>query len=244
MLWSLTADRRRPGSLAQSVEMLGLSARAVRDQMSNNTWTVLASGGPRGDEIVGRATGVQDSRRPVDDGPRTQDVDGHAGARRGGRRVHGARCGLGDDGYRQTYRTRYRAGCTAGREWPSPVIPAPSRPSPRSALVACESLIIYRRRTAGQFNVAAMADLCFSTPRSAVADHQWIGSRNLRTLPGSSGSRPERLVDEDQRPAAPVDLAELENVGPGGERIELRGPCCARCTPPCGNCPPSSPTPS
>ena len=42
-LWSLTADRHRPGSLAQSVERLGLAARAVRDQMSNDTWMVLAA---------------------------------------------------------------------------------------------------------------------------------------------------------------------------------------------------------
>ena len=42
-LWALTADRHRPGSLAQSVERLGLAARAVRDQMSNDTWMVLAA---------------------------------------------------------------------------------------------------------------------------------------------------------------------------------------------------------
>lgn len=42
-LWALTADRRRAGSLAQSVERLGLAARAVRDQMSNDTWMVLAA---------------------------------------------------------------------------------------------------------------------------------------------------------------------------------------------------------
>ena len=42
-LWSLTADRHRSGSLAQSVERLGLAARAVRDQMSNDTWMVLAA---------------------------------------------------------------------------------------------------------------------------------------------------------------------------------------------------------
>ena len=42
-LWSLTADRLRPGSLAQSIERLGLAARAVRDQMSNDTWMVLAA---------------------------------------------------------------------------------------------------------------------------------------------------------------------------------------------------------
>ena len=42
-LWALTADRHRAGSLAQSVERLGLAARAVRDQMSNDTWMVLAA---------------------------------------------------------------------------------------------------------------------------------------------------------------------------------------------------------
>jgi hypothetical protein len=42
-LWSLTADPERPGSLAQSVERLGLAARAVRDQMSKDTWMVLGS---------------------------------------------------------------------------------------------------------------------------------------------------------------------------------------------------------
>ena len=42
-LWSLTADRHRPGSLAQSVERVSLAARAVRDQMSNDTWMVLAA---------------------------------------------------------------------------------------------------------------------------------------------------------------------------------------------------------
>ncbi len=42
-LWSLTADRHRPGALAQSIERAGLAARAVRDQMSNDTWMVLAA---------------------------------------------------------------------------------------------------------------------------------------------------------------------------------------------------------
>ncbi|HXA12525.1 MAG TPA: circularly permuted type 2 ATP-grasp protein, partial [Mycobacterium sp.] len=42
-LWSLTVDHDRPGSLAQSVERLGLAARAVRDQLSTDTWSVLAA---------------------------------------------------------------------------------------------------------------------------------------------------------------------------------------------------------
>ena len=42
-LWSLTVDPNRAGSLIQSVDGLGLAARAVRDQLSNDTWMVLAS---------------------------------------------------------------------------------------------------------------------------------------------------------------------------------------------------------
>ena len=42
-LWSLTVDPARPGSLVQSVEGLALAARAVRDQLSNDTWMVLAA---------------------------------------------------------------------------------------------------------------------------------------------------------------------------------------------------------
>ena len=41
-LWSLTVDLDRRGSLVQSVDGLALAARAVRDQLSNDTWMVLA----------------------------------------------------------------------------------------------------------------------------------------------------------------------------------------------------------
>ena len=41
-LWSLTMDRDRPGSLVQSVDRLASAARAVRDQLSSDTWVVLA----------------------------------------------------------------------------------------------------------------------------------------------------------------------------------------------------------
>ena len=39
-LWSLTMDRDRPGSLVHSVDRLALAARAVRDQLSSDTWVV------------------------------------------------------------------------------------------------------------------------------------------------------------------------------------------------------------
>jgi uncharacterized alpha-E superfamily protein len=41
-LWSLTMDRDRAGALVHSVDRLALAARAVRDQLSSDTWVVLA----------------------------------------------------------------------------------------------------------------------------------------------------------------------------------------------------------
>ena len=105
-LWSLTADRHRSGSLAQSVERLGLAARAVRDQMSNDTWMVLAAverallhAPDSPPESQGRGRRVPG----VDEQP---DAGGHAGAVRCGRRVDGAGRRLDDDGHRQTHRAR------------------------------------------------------------------------------------------------------------------------------------------
>ena len=105
-LWSLTADRHRAGSLAQSVERLGLSARAVRDQMSNDTWMVLAAverallhapDTPPESQTEGRRVPV------VDEQP---DAGRDAGAVRRRGRVDGPGRRLDDDGHRQTNRAR------------------------------------------------------------------------------------------------------------------------------------------
>ena len=42
-LWSLTVNPNRAGSLIQAADGLGLAARSVRDQLSNDTWMVLAN---------------------------------------------------------------------------------------------------------------------------------------------------------------------------------------------------------
>ena len=107
-LWSLTADRHRPGSLAQSVERLGLAARAVRDQMSNDTWMVLAAveRALLHRRRIRRRIASRGRRLPgVDEQP---DAGRHARAVRGGRRVDGAGRRLDDDGHRQTHRARAR----------------------------------------------------------------------------------------------------------------------------------------
>ena len=224
-LWSLTADRRRPGSLAQSVEMLGLAARAVRDQMSNNTWTVLASvdrsvlnlsAAPPESKIHGDSMMAAAHARTLTGMLALSGVAEES-------MVHDAGWAMMDTG------KRIERGIGLSALLASTMATArdsaPEQTIIESVLVACESSVVYRRRTAGQFTAAAVADLLLldaENPRSLIYQLERIRA-NLRSLPGSSGSsRPERLVDEISARLRRLDPADLEEVGPDGERIELR----------------------
>ncbi|OBF26708.1 hypothetical protein A5724_31180 [Mycobacterium sp. ACS1612] len=222
-LWSLTADRRRPGSLAQSVERLGLAARAVRDQMSNDTWMVLsaverallhASESPPESQTEGEAflsstsslalagmlalAGVAAESVVRDVGWTMMDI---------GKRIER---GLALTSLLRATLTTVR---NAGAE----------QTITESTLVACESSVIYRRRTLGKVSVAAVADLVlFDTenPRSLVYQLERLRA-NLKALPGSSGSsRPERLVDDIATRLRRLDPADLEEVADGA-RVTL-----------------------
>jgi uncharacterized alpha-E superfamily protein len=93
-----------------------------------------------------------------------------------------------------------------------------------STLVACESSVIYRRRTVGTFSVAAVADLMLfdaTNPRSLVYQLERLRT-NLTDLPGSSGSsRPERIVAEISTLLRRSDPAALGAVTAEGRREEL-----------------------
>ena len=223
-LWSLTADRHRPGSLAQSVERLGLAARAVRDQMSNDTWMVLAAverallnapDSPPESQTEGDAflsstssqtlagmlalSGVAAESMVQDVGWNMMDI---------GKRI--------ERGLALT--ALLRASLTTVRS------PGAEQTITESALVACESSVIYRRRTLGKVSVAAVADLVLfdaENPRSLVYQLERLRA-NLKALPSSSGSsRPERLVDEIATRLRRLDPADLEGVTPDGTRAEL-----------------------
>jgi uncharacterized circularly permuted ATP-grasp superfamily protein/uncharacterized alpha-E superfamily protein len=223
-LWSLTADRHRSGSLAQSVERLGLAARAVRDQMSNDTWMVLAAierallyapDSPPESQTEGDAflsstnnltlagmlalSGVAAESMVQDVGWTMMDV---------GKRI--------ERGLALT--ALLRATLTTVRS------PGAEQTITESTLVACESSVIYRRRMLGKVSVAAVADLVlFDTenPRSLVYQLERLRA-DLKALPGSSGSsRPERLVDEIATRLRRLDPAELEEVTSDGVRAEL-----------------------
>lgn len=222
-LWSLTVDPHRPGSLVQSVEGLALAARAVRDQMSNDTWMVLAAveralaleseppeslseadallTGAQAQTLAGMLTlsGVASESMVRDVGWTMMDI---------GKRIE-----------RGLWLTALlQATLTVGRG------AAAEQTVIESTLVACESSVIYRRRTVGKISVAAMAELMLfdaQNPRSLLYQLERLRI-NLRDLPGSSGSsRPERLVDEIGTLLRRSHPAELERVGGDGRRAEL-----------------------
>ncbi len=223
-LWSLTADRHRSGSLAQSVERLGLSARAVRDQMSNDTWMVLAA--------VERAVLHHGRSMPES---RTAGEAFLASAHRetlaGMLAVSGlaAESMVQDVGWTMMDIGRrierglaltalLRATLTTVRS------PGAEQTVTESTLVACESSVIYRRRNLGAVSISAVADLVLldaENPRSLVYQFERLRT-DLKALPGSSGSsRPERLVDELGTRLRRLDPTDLEDFGSDGIRREL-----------------------
>ncbi len=225
-LWSLTVDRERPGSLAQSVERLALAARAVRDQLSGDTWSVLAAveravtrradcppeSLAEGDALLAAAqqqtlagmlalSGVAAESMVHDIGWTMTDI---------GKRIER---GLGLTALLRAALTQTRGA-------------AAEQTITESILVACESSVIYRRRNLGKVSVAAVADLVLfdaTNPRSLVFQLERIRA-DLKTLPGASGSsRPERLVDEMSTRLRRLDPDDLEDVDNDGRRTELAG---------------------
>lgn len=222
-LWSLTVDPDRPGSLVQSVEGLALAARAVRDQMSNDTWMVLA--------VVERA--LAQRREPPDSlaeadallaSAQVQTLSGMltlAGVAGESmvRDVGWTMMDIGKRIERGLWLTALlRATLTAVRR------AAAEQTIIEATLVACESSVIYRRRTAGKVSVAAVAELMLfdaQNPRSLLYQVERLRA-NLKDLPGASGSsRPERLVDEIGTLLRRSHPAELEAVSAEGLRAEL-----------------------
>lgn len=228
-LWSLTADRHRPGSLAHSAERLGQLTRSVRDQMSHDTWMVLAA--------VERALlHSPSSGRPTNEPPDSQ-AEGDAfltattnltlagmlalsgvAAESMIRDVSWTMMDIGKRLERGLNLTALlSATLTTARS------PGAAQTITESTLVVCESSVIYRRRMLGKVSVSAVADLVlFDTdnPRSLAYQLERLRT-DLKALPGSSGSsRPERMVDEIGTRLRRLDPEDLEEVV-DGRRTEL-----------------------
>jgi uncharacterized circularly permuted ATP-grasp superfamily protein/uncharacterized alpha-E superfamily protein len=226
-LWMLTVDRHRSGSLAQSIERLGLAARSVRDQMSNDTWMVLGA--------VDRALAEQSDRPPAAIGPSPHVDDtllasAHSQALAGMLALSGvaAESMVQDVGWTMMdIGKRIERGCNLTALLRATLTTVRGLGAEQtiveSTLVACESSVIYRRRNPANVSVAAVADLMLfdaENPRSLVYQIGRLRA-NLRALPSSSGAtRPERLVDEIATRLRRLDPADLEEVT-DGRRAEL-----------------------
>jgi len=216
-LWSLTVDPNRPGSLVQAVEGLALAARAVRDQLSNDTWMVLAG--------VERATALRPD--PPDSLAEADALLASAQAQTlaGMLTLSGV---AGESMVRDVGWTMMDIGKRIERGlWLTALLRATltdvrSAPAEQTiieaTLVACESSVSYRRRTVGKVSVAAVAELMLydaSNPRSLLYQLERLRT-DLKDLPSSSGSsRPERLVEEIGTQLRRSHPEELEAVSDG-----------------------------
>lgn len=223
-LWSLTSDRFRSGSLAQSVERLGLSARAVRDQMSNDTWMVLSSV----ERALLNAPDTPPESRAEGDAflasTSTQTLAGMLAFSGvvAESMVHDVGWTMMDIGKRiergLALTALLRATLTTVRT------PGAEQTLTEASLVACESLVIYRRRNPGKISVAGVAELVLfdtANPRSLVYQLERLRT-HLKSLPGSTGSsRPERMVDDVAMRLRRIEPDELEEVTAEGQRDTL-----------------------
>ncbi|MGE0216033.1 circularly permuted type 2 ATP-grasp protein [Mycolicibacterium sp.] len=225
-LWALTADRHRPGSLAQSVERLGLAARSVRDQMSNDTWMVLsalertllhAPETPPESHAAGDAFLASTSTATLGGMLALSGVAAES-------MVHDVGWTMMDIGKRiergVTLTALLRSTMARARR------PGAEQTIIESALTACESLVMFRRRNPGLVSVRGVAELVLfdaENPRSLVYQLDKLRS-HLKSLPGSSGSsRPERMVEEIATRLRRIEPEELAEVDADGVRAELDG---------------------
>ncbi|RAV15666.1 hypothetical protein DQP55_05780 [Mycolicibacterium sp. GF69] len=230
-LWSLTADRHRPGSLAQSVERLGLVTRSVRDQMSNDTWMVLAA--------LERALlhpAAAGPGHPADEPPDSQ-AEGEAFLTATTNLTLAGMLALSGVAAESMIRDvgwtmmdigkRIERGLNLTALLGATLTTARTRGAEQtitdSTLVVCESSVVYRRRMLGKVSVSAVADLVLfdvDNPRSLAYQLERLRT-GLGTLPNSSGSsRPERMVDEIGTRLRRLDPADLDKVV-DGRRAEL-----------------------
>ncbi|UWW09144.1 circularly permuted type 2 ATP-grasp protein [Mycolicibacterium brumae] len=220
-MWSLTVDVSRPGSMAQSVLRLGMAARSVRDQLSNDTWTVLA-GVER--NALGHNAAPPDSRMRGEHLLATAQARTQSGmlalsGLQAESTVRDVGWTMNDIGKR--IERGQNLAVLLGATITEVTDPAVEQVVAEAVLTVCESAITYRRRTLGQISVAAMADLLLfdeDNPRSMVFQLERL-RRRLRSLPGATGAtRPERLVDEMVIRLRRLDTDDLEAVDADGRR--------------------------
>lgn len=216
-LRSLMLDRRRPGSVAQSLQALTTAAQGVRDQLSEDVWMVLAD--------ADRALSTL-ARQPQDQGLHLNEA---------GERVLSGLLALAGIAGENMVRDAGWLLLDAGRglERALQVLsllratlvdsygPDVDRAVLEAALTSSESIVTFRRRYRGRSGVPAVLELLVvdaSNPRS-VAYQLHRMQTDLRAIGNTSPTaRPLRLLDrlaEKVRLADPVALGTVLPPAPG-----------------------------
>ncbi|WP_278260667.1 circularly permuted type 2 ATP-grasp protein [Nocardia sp. AG03] len=219
-LASLTGDRHLPGSLSYAVDHYGSAARAVRDQLSADTWMILGAVDRALAEFRG-ASAEQENALSAVHSLTLAALLSLSGI--------GAESLVRDTGwYVMDIGKRIERGLGLTSLLTSTL--AQSNPSEVDAvvadavLVATESAVSYRRRHRGSAHVAALAGLLLfdaGNPRSLVYQLDRLEA-DFQALPGGSGAtRSQRLLADAQRMLRRVDPTELEHTDDAGIRTEL-----------------------
>ncbi|MFI7527435.1 circularly permuted type 2 ATP-grasp protein [Nocardia salmonicida] len=219
-LASVTGDRELAGSLSYAVDHYGSAARAVRDQLSGDTWMIVGAVDRALAEFRSASTEQETALSAVhsltlsallslsgigaesmvrDTGWYVMDI---------GKRI--------ERGLAVTALINAALGRRSSAEAQGVVAEA--------VLIATESAVSYRRRHRGAPRVAALAGLLLfdaGNPRSLIYQLDRLEA-DFQALPGGSGvSRPQRLLADAQRMLRRVDPADLENTDDDGVRTEL-----------------------
>ncbi|MFC4124211.1 circularly permuted type 2 ATP-grasp protein [Nocardia rhizosphaerae] len=219
-LAALTGDRHLPGSLSHAVDHYGSAARAVRDQLSGDTWMILGAVDRALAEFRG-ADSEQENALSAVHSVTLAALLSLSGI--------GAESMVRDTGwYVMDIGKRIERGLSvtalfnAALTQVSP--PEVERVVAESVLTATESAVSYRRRHRGSAHVAALAGLLLfdpGNPRSLVYQLDRLEA-DFQALPGGTGaSRSQRLLADAQRMLRRVDPDDLEHTDADGLRTEL-----------------------
>ncbi|MEV0061168.1 circularly permuted type 2 ATP-grasp protein [Nocardia sp. NPDC050718] len=219
-LSALTGDRNLPGSLSYAVDHYGSAARAVRDQLSADTWMVIGAVDRALAEFRAASTEKETALSSV-----------HALALAALLSLSGigAESMVRDTGwYVMDIGKRIERGLALTSLLNAALAQARSPEVERvvtdSVLVTTESAVSYRRRHRGSAHVAALAGLLLfdaGNPRSLVYQLDRLEA-DFQALPGGAGaSRSQRLLADAQRMLRRVDPADLEQTDAEGVRTEL-----------------------
>ena len=232
-LRSLMLDRRRSGTVAQSLQALTTTAQGVRDQLSEDVWMVLADV----DRSLHTLRGLES-----DQGLHLIEA---------GERVLSGLLALGGIATENMVRDPGWLLLDTGRglERALQVVsllratlvesygPDTDRTVLEAALTSSESIVTFRRRYRGRSGVPAVLELLVldaSNPRSVAYQLQRMQADLSAVVSTSPTARPLRLLDglvEQVRLADPVALGAVTpaDAGPGSSRSGRREALAAFC---------------